>query len=212
MRLLIGNKNYSSWSLRPWLVLTHFAIPFDEEFVNLGAPDYKSVLASRSPSGRVPVLFDGDLILNETIAIIEYLADCFPNKPIWPLDVKSRALARAAAAEIHAGFADLRNRAPMNLRADYPGRVDYDTIKSDMRRLEVLWGELMARSGGPYLFGEFSAADAMYAPVAARLRTYDIPVAKLTGEYVEAIFDLPAFKQWRKAALDEPWRIEEDEI
>lgn len=212
MRLLIGNKNYSSWSLRPWLVLTHFAIPFDEEMINLGAVNAKSVLASRSPSGRVPVLFDGDLILNETLAIIEYLADSYPNKPIWPINIGARALARAASSEIHAGFTELRSRAPMNLRASYPGRVDYAPIKQDMRRLEVLWGELLARSGGPYLFGDFSAADAMFAPVATRLRTYDIPIAQLTQEYVDTIFNLPAFQQWHGEALNETWRIEHDEI
>lgn len=212
MRLVVANKNYSSWSLRAWLVLRHFAVRFDEEFVNLAEPDYKVKLAARSPSGRVPVLYDGDLVINETLAIIEYIADSNPNKPIWPVDIASRALARAAAAEMHAGFSQLRTLAPMNIKAHYPGRVDYVQIKSDMRRLEVLWGELLARSAGPYLFGDFSAADAMFAPVASRIRTYDIPVAALSAEYVAAIHDLPAFREWRAAALTEPWRVESDEL
>lgn len=212
MRLLIGNKNYSSWSLRPWLVLKHFAIPFDEEFVPLHGEGWKENMVSRTPTGQVPVLIDGDLVIPETIAIIEYIADAHPNKPVWPGDIASRALARAASAEMHAGFKALRAAAPMNLRAAHPGRVDYDGIKADMRRLEVLWGELMARSGGPYLFGDFSAADAMFAPVATRLRTYDIPVSALTASYVEAIYDLPAFREWYEAAIKEPWIVQEDEI
>lgn len=212
MRLLIGNKNYSTWSLRPWLVLRHFAIPFDEEFLPLSGKGWKAALVARSPSGRVPVLFDGELVLPETLAIIEYIADTHPHKPIWPADVASRALARAASAEMHGGFSALRNAAPMNLRASYPGRIDYEEVKSDLRRLEVIWGELLARSGGPYLFGAFSAADAMFAPVAARIRIYELPVSGLTQSYVEAIYDLPAFREWFGAALEEPWVVDQDEI
>lgn len=212
MRLLIGNKNYSTWSLRPWLVLKHFAIPFDEEFLPLSGERWKENIVARTPSGHVPVLFDGDLAISESLAIIEYIADAHPHKPIWPTDIASRALARSASAEMHAGFLTLRNAAPMNLRASYPGRIEYSEIKSDMRRLEMLWCELMARSGGPYLFGSFSAADAMFAPVAARIRTYDLPVSGLVKEYVDAIYDLPAFKEWHAAALKETWTVEQDEI
>ncbi|UJQ95238.1 glutathione S-transferase family protein [Mariluticola halotolerans] len=212
MRLLIGNKNYSTWSMRPWLVLKHFAIPFSEEFAPLSGEKWQENLQDRSPSGKVPVLFDGDLVVTETIAIIEYIADIHPHKPVWPADIASRALARAASAEMHAGFTALRNAAPMNLRASHPGRIDYAEIKTDLRRLEVLWGELLARSAGPYLFGSFSAADAMFAPVAARIRTYDLPVSTLTKNYVEAIYDLPAFKEWHEEALKESWIVEQDEI
>lgn len=212
MRLLIGNKNYSTWSLRPWLVLKHFAIPFDEEFLPLSGDKWQENLQARSPTGKVPVLMDGDLVVPETLAIIEYIADAHPHKPIWPGDIASRALARAASAEMHAGFSALRGAAPMNLRASYPGRVDYEAIKPDMRRLEVLWGELSARSGGPYLFGDFCAADAMFAPVAARIRTYEIPVSRLAEEYVQAIYDLRAFKDWHAEAVKESWIIEQDEI
>ena len=213
MRLLIGNKNYSTWSLRPWLVLTHFAIPFDEEFLPLSGDRWKQNLMAKTPTGQVPVLVDGSLEISETIAIIEYLADTNPQKPIWPTDVASRALARSASAEMHAGFTQLRAEAPMNLRATtLQGRVSIDDVKSDMNRLERLWVELILRSGGPFLFGPFSAADAMFAPVATRIRTYDIPASPTSLEYVESIHTLPAFVEWREAALQEPWIVEQDEI
>ncbi|UJW86327.1 glutathione S-transferase family protein [Devosia sp. SL43] len=212
MKLLIGNRNYSSWSLRPWLVLKHFEIPFSDEVVQLGAEGFREYLATRSPTGRVPVLFDGDLAVPETIAIIEYVADLHPGKAIWPLDIQQRALARAAAAEMHAGFAALRSHAPMNLRASHPGKVSVDSIARDLHRLETLWGDLLARSGGPYLFGAFTAADAMFAPVATRIRTYALPVSDVVAAYVEAIYGLPAFQDWLAQALKEPWIVDDDEI
>lgn len=212
MKLLIGNRNYSTWSLRPWLVLKHFDIPFEDEVLQLQGEGFRNVLAQRSPTGKVPVLQDGDLTVVETIAIIEYLADRFPDRPIWPADIGQRAEARAAAAEMHAGFSGLRSHAPMNLRASHPGRVNPDTVARDLRRLEALWGGLLAKSGGPFLFGAFTAADAMYAPVATRIRTYDLPVSDMAGEYVEAIYGLPAFQEWLALALKEPWIVDEDEI
>ena len=212
MTLLIGNRNYSTWSLRPWLVLRHFDIAFEDEVLQLSGAGWRETLAARSPTGKVPVLVDGALVVPETIAIIEYLADSFPDKAIWPQDRADRAMARAAAAEMHAGFNALRNHAPMNLRGSYPGRVDLDAVRRDLHRIEVLWGDLLARSGGPYLFGTFSAADAMYAPLATRLRTYDLPVSDVAGRYVEAIYALPAFQEWRGLALQEPWIVDDDEI
>ena len=212
MKLLIGNRNYSTWSLRPWLVLRHFGIDFEDEVLQLSGDGWRDVLARRSPTGMVPVLIDGDLILPETIAIIEYLADRFPEKAIWPKDMSDRALARAASAEMHAGFSTLRNLAPMNLRASHPGRVDLDAVRKDLQRVEALWGELLQRSGGPYLFGEFSAADAMFAPLATRLRTYDLPASDMASAYVEAIYSLPAFQEWLTLALREPWIVDKDEI
>ena len=212
MKLLIGNRNYSSWSLRPWLVLKHFGIPFEDEVVQLQGDGFREELARRSPTGRVPVLFDGDLVIVETIAIIEYLADRFADKAIWPADVKQRALARAAAAEMHSAFLALRSNAPMNLRASHPGKVSPDAVARDLHRLETLWGELLTRSGGPFLFGAFTAADAMFAPVATRLRTYGLPVSDVAGGYVEAIYSLPAFQEWLGLALHEPWIIDDDEI
>ncbi len=212
MKLLIGNRNYSTWSLRPWLVLRHFEIPFEDEVLLLCGNGWRENLQMRSPTGKVPVLIDGDLVLPETLAIIEYLADLFPAKAIWPADRTARALARAAASEMHAGFAALRSHAPMNLRASHPGKVDLDAVRKDLHRVEELWGGLLARSGGPYLFGEFSAADAMFAPLATRLRTYDLPVSDVAQRYVEAIYALPAFQAWLTLALQEPWIVDDDEI
>ena len=212
MKLLIANRNYSSWSLRPWLVLKHFGIPFEDEVTPLSGEGWRELLAQKSPTGRVPVLFDGDLVVPETIAIIEYLADRHPDKPIWPADVAQRALARAAAAEMHAGFQSLRSHAPMNLRASHPGKVNVDTVRRDLHRLEALWGPLLDRSGGPFLFGAFTAADAMFAPVATRIRTYALPVSDQAAEYVEAIYGLPAFQEWLALALREPWIVDDDEI
>jgi glutathione S-transferase len=212
MKLLIGNRNYSSWSLRPWLVLKHFEIPFEDEVVQLSGEGFREYLATRSPTGKVPVLFDGDLVIPETIAIIEYLADLHPEKPIWPTDIRQRAVARAAAAEMHSAFQSLRSHAPMNLRASHPGKVSMDSVARDLHRLETLWGDLLASSGGPYLFGAFTAADAMFAPVATRVRTYALPVSDMLGAYVEAIYSLPAFQEWLGLALHEPWIVDEDEI
>lgn len=212
MKLLIGNRNYSTWSLRPWLVLRHFGIPFEDEVLQLSGPGWREAIAARSPTGKVPLLIDGELAVPETIAIIEYLADRFPDRAIWPADCERRALARAAAAEMHAGFTALRTHAPMNLRAAHPGKVDPEAVRKDLHRLEALWGGLLARSDGPYLFGEFTAADAMYAPVATRLRTYDLPVSDVAGRYVEAIYALPAFQEWLGLALQEAWVVDEDEI
>ena len=212
MRLLIGNRNYSTWSLRPWLVLQHFGIPFDDEVLQLSGEGWRDVLAQRSPTGKVPVLIDGDLVVPETIAIIEYLADLYPDRAIWPSDRGQRALARAAAAEMHSAFNALRSHAPMNLRASHPGRVNVDTVVRDLHRLEALWGGLLQRSGGPFLFGEFTAADAMFAPVATRIRTYALPVSDTAAAYVEAIYGLPAFQDWLALALREPWIVDDDEI
>lgn len=213
MKLIIGNRNYSSWSVRPWLVLTHFGIPFDEEVVPLSGAGWRENLQRRSPTARVPVLVDGDLVVPETIAIIEYLAELYPNRPIWPESRQARALARAAAAEMHAGFASLRAFAPMNLRASLPGRVPHDRVADDLARVERLWGDLLERFGGPYLFGrEFCAADAMYAPVAARIRIYELPVTDTASQYVEAIYALPAFQSLLAAAIAEPWTLQCEEL
>lgn len=212
MKLLVGNRNYSTWSLRPWLVLRHFDLPFEDEVLMLSGEGWRETLAARSPTGKVPVLIDGDLVIPETLAIIEYLADKYPEKAIWPPDRADRALARAAASEMHAGFTGLRSNAPMNLRASHPGKVDPDTVRKDLHRIEQLWGDLLARSGGPYLFGAFTAADAMFAPVATRLRTYALPASDTASAYIEAIYSLPAFQDWLSMALREPWVVDDDEI
>jgi glutathione S-transferase len=212
MKLIFGNRNYSSWSLRAWLVLKHFGIPFDEDLVLLSGDGWKQTIRKKSPSGKVPVLVDGDAIVHETLAIIEYLHDKYPAKGIWPSDRLRRAQARSVAAEMHGGFSALREAAPMNLRASHPGRVDADTVAADLRRIEEIWGDLTAESGGPYLFGKFSGADAMFAPVATRIRTYGLAVSDAAMDYVAAIYALPAFQEWLAAALKEPWIVEDDEI
>jgi len=212
MKLIFANKNYSSWSLRPWLVLKHFNIPFDEEMVLLSGEGWQEKIRKKSPSGKVPVLVDGDVVIPETIAIMEYLHDKYPAKGIWPSNRVERALARSAAAEMHGGFNALRNEAPMNLRASHPGKVDPDLVAADLKRVERLWGELISRSGGPYLFGSFTAADAMFAPLATRIRTYELAVTDLAMEYVEAIYALPAFQEWLAEAVKETWTVEHDEI
>jgi glutathione S-transferase len=212
MKLLIGNRNYSTWSLRPWLVLAHFEIAFEDEVLMLSGDGWRETLAARSPTGKVPVLIDDDLVVPETIAIIEYLADKFPEKAIWPASLKQRAMARAASAEMHSSFVALRSHAPMNLRTAHIGKVARDSVGKDLHRLETLWGGLLAQSHGPFLFGEFTAADAMFAPMATRIRTYGLPVSDVVGGYVEAIYSLPAFQKWLALALREPWIVDDDEI
>lgn len=212
MKILIGNKNYSTWSLRPWLVLRHFGFEFEEEILKLNGEGWKQVFQERTPTGTVPVLQHGDLEIPETIAIIEYLADLRPDLAIWPKDIVERARARALAAEMHAGFQTLRNLCPMNLRADHPGRIDLDKVAPDLHRLEAALGGPLERSGGPFLFGEFTAADAMFAPVAARIRTYHLPVSDTLQQWIDAIFALPAFQDWFTAALQETDIVPQDEI
>ncbi len=212
MKLLLGNKNYSSWSLRPWLVLKHFDIEFKEEMLLLNGENWKQKILDRTPFGFVPVLEDGELVIGETLAIIEYLAEKFPDKNIWPSDINDRAMARVAASKMHAGFNALRNAAPMNLRASYPGRISQKEISGDMEVLEKLLVGHLKNSKGKFLFGEFCAADAMFAPVAIRIKTYAIPVSNQLKEYFAAIFALKAFDEWHRDALKESWIVEEDEI
>jgi len=212
MELLIGNKNYSSWSLRPWILLKHFSIDFSETMLLLNGDGWKENLIKNTPTGFVPVLNVDNIQIAETIAIIEYIADRFPDFPIWPKDIKQRALARAASAEMHAGFMKIRNAAPMNLRQTFPNRVDIDEIQSDLDRIENLWGQLLEKSNGSFLFGEFCAADAMFAPLATRLKTYHLPISKNIAQYVDNIHNLSAFIEWKDAALKEKWIVEEDEI
>jgi glutathione S-transferase len=215
MKLVIGNKNYSSWSLRPWIAMTALGIPFEEILVPfgtpLGNPDFKARLAAYTPAGLVPVLIDGDVHVWETLAIMEYLAEKFPGKQLWPADAKVRAHARAISSEMHAGFSALRGECPVNFRRPVRTRDISAAAQANVKRVEEIWGDCRAKYPGPFLFGAFGAADAMYAPMVARLSIYGLPVGDETRAYMNTIMALPAWGEWRKGALAESWIVPEDE-
>ncbi len=213
MHLVIGNKLYSSWSLRPWLLMKVLGIAFSETVIPLSQPDSKANILQHSPSGKVPLLIDGEIRVWESTAIIEYLAERFPSAGVWPQERKARAHARASSSEMHAGFAALRQTCPMHLGARFKPRPLPPEVAANVDRIEALWREARTRfgSGGPFLYGAFSAADAMYAPVVTRFDTYQVEVADDTKAYMSRILQLPAFKEWRTAALAEPWRLPEQE-
>ena len=213
--LIIGNKNYSSWSLRPWLALRHAGISFDERLLLLCGENWKEAIAAVSPSGRVPVLLHGEHTVWETLAIIEYANELFPDAGLWPEDRAARAAARAVAHEMHAGFTALRNHMPMNLRRlDLTGKGRGPGVDDDIARICEIWRDCRSRygAGGEFLFGAFCAADAMYAPVVTRLDTYGVDLDETCAAYSRAVLTLPAFVEWREAALQEPWIVPEDEI
>ena len=215
MKLVIGNKNYSSWSLRPWIAMKALGISFEEILVPFGSPignpDFRERLAPYTPAGKVPVLIDGDTHVWETLAILEYLAEKFPEHGLWPSDAKVRAEARSLASEMHAGFSALRAECPMNIRRPVKARAISAAAQADVRRIEIMWQAARARHGGPFLFGRFSAADAMYAPVVTRLDTYGIGVSRDTRDYMAAVMALPAFAEWRADSIAETWIVPEDE-
>ena len=215
MKLVIGNKNYSSWSLRPWIAMTALGIPFEEILVPfgtpLGNPDFKARLAAYTPAGLVPVLIDGDVHVWETLAIMEYLAEKLPGKQLWPADAKVRAHARAISSEMHAGFSALRGECPVNFRRPVRTRDISAAAQANVKRVEEIWGDCRAKYSGPFLFGAFGAADAMYAPMVARLSIYGLPVGDETRAYMNTIMALPAWGEWRKGALAESWIVPEDE-
>ena len=219
MQLLIGNKNYSSWSMRPWVLMRQLGIHFEEVMLRLDFAEHSAFrreVARFSPAGRVPVLLDDDFSVWDTLAIIEYLHDKFPGRGIWPEDIRHRARARSLAAEMHAGFAALRNHCPMNieLRAPEIGARLWDehaALRNDALRIEVMWAEALAASGGPFLFGDFGAVDAMYAPVCMRLLSYGLPMPATTRLYVEHMRTAPGVAAWIADALEEKDFIAEDE-
>lgn len=212
--LVIGNKLYSSWSMRAWLVMKAFNLPFEETLIPLYGPDSKARLLEHSPSGKVPLLVDGDVRVWETPAIIEYLAEKHPAAQIWPRDAKARAHARAICSEMHAGFTVLRSACPMNLGKRFAPKDRGNAVAADVARIAEIFGSTRARfgSGGEFLYGSFSAADAMYAPVAARFATYSIPLEAASQGYVDAVIAHPAFQEWRAAAFSEPWVIADSEV
>lgn len=209
LHLVVANKLYSSWSLRPWMVLKAFGIPFSETVIPLRLAESKAAIEKFSPSGKVPVLIDGAVTVWESLAIIEYVAEKFPEHAIWPRDASARAEARAVSSEMHGGFLALRQACPMHLGKRFKTPALSDDAKANVARIETLWREAHADFGaaGPYLFGTFSAADAMFAPVVTRLDTYQIPVARDTRAYMDLILAHPSLVAWRNAARAEPWRI-----
>lgn len=209
LKLILGNKNYSSWSLRPWLALAEHDIPFEEEVLNIYDPASKAKILSYSPAGKMPILIDGESTIWDSIAILETLADKFPQLDLWPKDPAARALARSISAEMHSGFVPLRKAMPMNLkRAPAPPKAGFaDDVKADIKRICDIFKDARTRFGtrGDFLFGAFSAADCMYAPVATRLRTYAVKLDTVCEDYVEAIHSLSSFKRWKEAGLKESW-------
>jgi glutathione S-transferase len=214
LKLVIGNKNYSSWSMRAWLALRANNIAFDEVFIPLytGDEDKKRILAF-TRSGKVPTLVDGDVTIWDSLAIIEYIAERFPNARLWPEDRARRAHARSIAAEMHSGFPALRSECAMNLHRPVRAVALSLDARADVARVQQIWMECRERYGklGPFLFGGFGAADAMFAPVVHRFRTYAIAVAPEAKAYMETITEMPAFQEWTRAALAETIVIEKFE-
>ena len=210
LTLVIGNKSYSSWSLRPWLALRQASADFQEIVVPLRQPDTKAMLLTHGPSGKVPVLKHDGLVIWDSLAICEYVAELYPDAGLWPADRQARAIARAAASEMHSGFTDLRRNLFMDLRTrhDVPERVA--AAAGDIARIQELWTDCRARfgQGGPFLFGRFTLADAMFAPVCVRMRGWGVELEPVSDAYVSAILDLPAMKEWTAAAAAEPWEID----
>jgi glutathione S-transferase len=209
-RLFIGNKAYSSWSMRPWLVMTHFGLPFEEQVIPLDQPNTHVEILRHSPTGKVPALAVDGIVIWETLAIIEYLADAHPDQAIWPKDRKARAIARAISSEMHAGFGELRKACPMNMRRNVRAIEVSDAVRADVDRIEALWAATRHDygQGGPFLCGAFSAADAMFAPVVNRFHVYDLPRRPETRAYMNAIMALPAWQAWDEGAAAEPWFLD----
>jgi glutathione S-transferase len=212
MQLYIGNKNYSSWSMRPWVLMRHFGPPFEEVMVRFDSFDpgsrFKQTLAGKSPTGKVPLLVDDGLAVWDTLAIAEYLAERFPQHALWPRDARQRARARSLCAEMHSGFGALRSHCPMNIEAALPEvgakvLAEQPAVAADLSRIVALWTEALQASGGPFLFGEFGIADAYFAPVVARLRSYALSVPPAVQDYMARVWASPGVAAWVADALAE---------
>ena len=217
--LIIGNKNYSSWSLRGWLMAKAAGVSFDEIVIPLDRPETQTAIRKHSPSGRVPVLIDKGLQVWESLAIGEYLNELKPEALLWPDAVAARAHARSISSEMHAGFAELRNNMPMNIRSSFPGKGMTPGVRADIERITGLWRDTRKKFAGAaaakddgFLFGTFGNADAMYAPVVTRLRTYGVKLESDSEAYCAAVMAHPAMKEWVDAAKNEPWLIEAYEL
>jgi len=217
MKLVIGNKRYSSWSLRGWLAAKQSGLGFDEVVIPMDTPEFTAAKADPAcmPSGKVPVLWDGGAPVWESLAIIDWLADRVGRARFWPEDDAARALARSIAAEMHAGFIELRKACPMNTGRTYPSFALTPDVERDIGRIDALWREAIfgfGGKGGPFLFGAFGAADIMYAPVVTRFRTYDVPLSETSAAYVDAVLAHPFMREWYAGAEAESWRLDRIEF
>jgi glutathione S-transferase len=203
--LVIGNRNYSSWSLRAWLLMKQSRLEFEEVRVPLYVAGHKDVLRKYTPSGKVPVLLDGALTVWDSLAIAEYVAECHPERQLWPRESVARAMARSISAEMHSGFTPLRANMSMNCRGFFPGLGRTVEVAADIERIQRIWSDCRERFGteGPYLFGAFTVADAMYAPVVLRFRTYAVQLSPVAQQYADAVLKLPALREWIEAAKAE---------
>jgi glutathione S-transferase len=214
MKLLIGNKNYSSWSLRPWLLLTGLEIPFEEQKLSFNDPEFKTKVRRYSPVGKVPVLVDDDgTVVWDSLAIVEYVAEKFPDRRVWPQDRQARALARSICAEMHSGFSHLRGRMPMNCELKFQPQVLEVPVRRDIARIVDIWTDCRRHfgGGGPFLFGPFGAADAYFAPVVRRLLEFSVELPEIARAYAAAVDGLPAMRAWVSAGLVEHDFVVEDE-
>jgi glutathione S-transferase len=208
LKIVLGNKKYSSWSLRPWLVLKQTGAPFEEVVIGLDLPDTALNIRKFSPSGRVPALIDGEVTVWDSLAICEYLNEKFPEKHLWPANAAQRAHARSIAAEMHSGFADLRNDCSMKIVEQFPSKALRPETQGDVDRIVAIWTGCLSKSGGPFLFGKnFTIADAMYAPVVSRFRTYAIPAPGAAQKYCDTIWAFPPLQEWVAAARAETLRL-----
>ncbi len=211
LTIYLGNKNYSSWSLRPWLVLKQIGVAFDEVVIPLYEPTSKATIMKYSSSGTVPALQHGQLVVWDSLAICEYLAESFPTFQLWPRDPDARAVARSISAEMHSGFEALRGHLPMNVRSSFPNRGVTPEAQADINRVMAIWRDCrkrFAEGKGDFLFGHFSIADAVYAPVVTRFRTYKVEIGREEEVYCNTIMALPAMQQWVTAARNEPMIID----
>lgn len=213
--IVLGNKNYASWSLRAWLALKHTGAAFDEVVIPLYRDDSKEKILSWSPAGKVPILRHGDVTIWDSLAICEYLAETFPAARLWPQDRAARAAARSVSMEMHGGFVPLRQNLSMDISRRHPGAERIEKAKAEIDRVTAIWGDCRKRFGttgvngaGPFLFGGFTIADAMYAPIVTRFLTYGVALDPISAAYVDAVMDLPAMRDWAAAAAAEPWVIE----
>ena len=212
LKLYVGNKNYSSWSMRPWLALKAAGVDFEDQVIQFDFPAGNPAIKAISPAGTVPILEHEGLRIGESLAIVEYVAELFPDKRLWPDDRKQRALARSYCSEMATGFRALRNAAPMNLRYPKKKLAIGEDVKANIRRIEQIWHKSIEDSGGPFLFGEFTAADAFFAPVVARFDSYLLVDHPVTLAYMKAVQTHPAVQAWAADAAKETWVVPEDEL